>query len=172
VARALAVASAVLLAALALAIAAGAAVDQATFTPNRGAAGVKLGMTRAAVLAHLGQPLVASAFGALSYASGNRIFDVYLDQQQPKRVRMLGISGRNYCTSGGICTRRPGSVGKLKARYGSQLVQKTNDDGLRCYQLLGTFGGKPVFTSFTVDGFKATSRILMVFILYGSGDVC
>ena len=33
-------------------------------------------------------------------------------------------------------------------------------------------GGKPVFTSFTVDGLKASSRILMVFILYGSGDVC
>lgn len=62
---------------------------------------------------------------------------------------------------------RRGGVGKLTARYGSRLAQKTNDDGLQCFQLLGRFGGKPVFTSFTVDGLTPSSRILMVFILYG-----
>lgn len=160
------------LAAALVATSATAAVTRAAFTPNRGAAGVKLGMTRAQVITRLGQPIAESDFGALSYGSGARIFDVYLDQRHPRRVRMLGISGRNYCTAGGICTRRAGGVGKLKARYGSKLVQKTNPDGLKCFQLVGTFAGKPVFTSFTVGGFAASSRILMVFVLYGTGDVC
>ena len=148
------------------------AVNAATFKTNRGAAGVTLGMTRSQVVAKLGQPLSQSLGGVMSYATGSRIFDVYLDAQQPRRVRMVVLSGKKYCTPTGICTFAPGGVGKLLAQFGSRLKPKTNPDGLECYQVTGQFKGKPVFTSFTVLDQAPASRFINVSILWGPPDVC
>jgi hypothetical protein len=148
-----------------------AAVDQAVVTPNRGAAGVKLGMTRTQVVARIGQPLAENQNGVMTYATGNRIFDVYRNGKSG-RVRMLVISGRNYCTPAGICALRAGAVGKLQARYGSRLVPHVNGDGLECYFLEGRFGGRRVFTSFIVSGTAPSARILDFLILHGRPEEC
>jgi hypothetical protein len=149
-----------------------APVNAGTFTVNRGAVGVKLGMTRAQVIAKLGLPQSLSKFGAMSYASGPRILDVYLDNRSPRRVRLFVISGRRYCTVSGICVFERGGVGDLVDQYGPRLVPKENDDGLKCYQVVGSFQGRDVFTSFTVIDHKPGSRFINVFITWGSGDVC
>jgi hypothetical protein len=153
--------------------AAKAPINVGTFTVNRGAVGVRLGMTRAQVIAKLGQPLSETQFGTMSYASGSRILDIYLDTSvTPKRVRLFVISGRRYCTVSGICAFEKGGVGDLMNQYGSRLVPKTNPDGLACYQVVGSFQGRDVFTSFTVIAHKPGSRFINVFITWGSGDVC
>lgn len=113
-------------AAVALLILAGAAaarpalVTSGPVTPNVGAAGITLGMTRAQVIAKLGKPVYQNLNGYMQYGPKNlsSLFDVYLDTSvHPWRVRMLGISGRYFCLAGGgPCMRRPGGVGRLKAR--------------------------------------------------------
>jgi hypothetical protein len=172
----LVVAAAVALAASSLAAgstAGKAPINEGTFTVNRGAVGVRLGMTRAQVLARLGQPLFQSQFGAMSYANGPNILDIYLDTSiTPKRVRLFVISGRRFCTPTDICMFRRGGVGKLMNQFGAQLVPKTNGDGLKCYQVIGSFQGRAVFTSFTVFNHVPRSRFINVFISWGAGDVC
>jgi hypothetical protein len=148
-----------------------AAIGTATIVPNRGAGGATLGMTRAQAVAALGQPVSENANGVLTYATGNRIFDVYRTGPNG-RVRMFVLSGRNYCTAAGICTRRAGGVGKLQARYGNRLVTHTNPDGLECYFLRGWFGGRAVTTNFVVSSTSPGARILDVIILYGRPGDC
>lgn len=72
-------------------------------TPNVGAAGIKLGMTRAQVIAKLGKPLFKNANGFMQYGNDKKgvLFDVYLDTStHPQRVRLLGISGNRFCLAG------------------------------------------------------------------------
>jgi hypothetical protein len=150
--------------------AAAKAWEKGTFTPNRGALGIRLDQTRAQVVAKLGKPVFENQNGFMQYASTN-LFDVYLDTAlSPKRVRMIGLSGPGYCAPGGVCVMRKGGVGKLKAKYGGQLVKKSDTTGVDCYLLLGMYQGKQVFTSFAVDSFKAKGRIIQVFILWGPPD--
>ena len=153
--------------------AAKAPINQGTFTVNRGAVGVRLGMTRAQVIAKLGLPLFMSKFGAMSYANGPNILDIYLDTSTtPRRVRLFVISGRKFCTATDICMFTRGGVGDLMDQYGSRLQPKTNDDGLKCYQVVGKYQGRDVFTSFTVFNHVPRSKFINVFITWGSGDVC
>ena len=69
-------------------------------------------MTRAQVIAKLGKPFYKNANGYMQFGNEkkNVLFDVYLDTStSPQRVRLLGISGRNFClTGGGPCMLRPG----------------------------------------------------------------
>jgi hypothetical protein len=154
------------------ALARGEAINAATFNVNRGAAGVTLGITRAQVVAKLGQPLSQSLGGAMTYATGSRIFDIYLDQGSPRRVRMIILSGKHYCTASGICMFTAGGVGDLMDQFGSRLKPKTNPDGLECYQITGHYKGRGVFTSFTVLDQKPASKFINVAILWGPPDVC
>jgi hypothetical protein len=153
-----------------------ASVAQGTITPNRGAKGIRLGMTRAQVLAKLGQPVYKNANGYLQYGPNNQpvLFDVYLDvAATPDRVRLLGISGAGFCLAGGgPCLDHAGGVGDLKDRYGDALKIVRLEDGERVYRLTGTLGGCGVFTDFTPVRFKPSSRILMVFIGYLRGAAC
>jgi hypothetical protein len=171
--RAAAIAALICLAALAVADAAAAkAWEMGTFTPNRGGLGIRLDQTRAQVVAKLGTPVFENQNGFMEYSSSN-LFDVYLDTAlSPKRIRMIGLSGPDYCVAGGggVCLMRKGGVGKLKAKYGGQLVKKSDSTGVDCYLLLGMYKGKQVFTSFAVDSFKAKGRIIQVFILWGPPD--
>ena len=145
--------------ALALVPAAAGAVEQGTIFVNKGAAGVTLGMTRAQVVAKLGKPLYENANGYLQYSNKN-LFDVYLNTAT-KRVRLIGISGPNFCTSFGVCMFRKGGLAKLKARYGAALKRHVAEDGEVTYEMRGTLGGKAVFTSFSP---AAGGRIIQVFI--------
>ena len=153
-----------------------AVVTKGTVTPNRGAKGIRLGMTRAQVVAKLMQPVYKNANGFMQYGPNSQpsIFDVYLDVgTTPDRVRLLGIAGSGFCLAGGgPCLGVAGAVGKLKARYGTALKVVQLEDGERVYRLTGTLGGCDVFTDFTPVRFRPSSRILMVFIGYLSGGAC
>ena len=65
-----------------------------------------------------------------------------------------------------------GAVGKLRARYRDSLKVVTLEDGERIYRLSGTFRGCSTFTDFTPARFRASARILMVFIGFESGSAC
>ncbi len=161
-----------LAAALALPAAGSAVVERGTITPNRGARGVTLGMTRAQVVALLGKPVYKNQHGYMEYSKQN-LFDLYLDvSTSPDRVRLIGISGPRFCFAAGFCMYDEGAVGKLKTAYGSALKVVRLEDGERVYRLRGTFEGCDVFTDFSPERFKSSSRIMMVFIGYLSGGAC
>ena len=156
-----------LAAALLLPPLASAAVDKGTFAPGVGGSGVTLGMARAQVVARLGKPLYANANGYLQFSSKS-LFDVYLDGS--RRVRLIGISGPGFCTAFGACALTTGGIAKLRARYGARLRLTTlPETGDRVWILLGTRGGKQVFTSFAPANARATSPFIQVFIGYGNG---
>ena len=141
-----------------LAASAAASVERGTLLVSRGAAGVALGMTRAQVIAKLGKPLYQNANGYMEYSRAN-LFDVYLDGAA--RVRLISVSGRNFCTPRGVCVLRDGGIGRLKAQYGKGLRLVTAENGERLYVLVGRYRGRRAFTSF---GFGPKGRILQVFV--------
>ncbi|MCC6222800.1 MAG: hypothetical protein IT201_04840 [Thermoleophilia bacterium] len=150
-----------------------AAVERGPFTPGKGARGVRIGMTRAQVVAKLGQPLYENAYGYMQY-SLNNLFDVYLDASaSPKRVRMIGISGPKFCLAGtDICLLAKGGLGKLKQRYGTDLVVTQLENGEDVYRLTRTFGGCETYTDFSATGSAGSARLTQVFILTSSGSAC
>jgi hypothetical protein len=155
------------LVALALPLLASAAVDKGTFTPGAGGAGITLGMTRAQVVSKLGKPLYANANGYLQYSSKS-LFDIYLDGSN--RVRLIGIAGPGFCTGFGACALEAGGIAKLRVRYGARLrLTKLPETGEQEWILLGTRGGRKVFTSFSPATSKAASAFIQVFIGYGNG---
>lgn len=136
----------VLLAVLALLPAATAPIDKGTVIVNRGAAGITLGMTRAAVVAKLGKPLYQNANGYMEYSKKN-IFDIYLNTAS-NRVRLIGISGPKFCTAKGVCMFKNGGLAKMKAQFGKSLKRKTLESGEKTWVIEGRFGARRVFTAF------------------------
>jgi hypothetical protein len=150
------------LAALVLEPAALPAVEQGTIVVNRGAAGVKLGTTKAQVVALLGKPLFENAHGYMQYSKSN-LFDVYLNPAT-KRVRLIGISGPKFCTVKGVCMMKKGGLAKIKAQYGAALRKSVAEDGEVSYEVAGVYNGKKVFTSFFPATTKPDSPIIQIFI--------
>ena len=140
-----------------------AAVGSGTITVGKGAAGITLGMTKAQVVAKLGKPVYQNKNGYMQYATASSVlFDVYLNTAT-NRVRLIGISGKRFCTAAGVCMFTNGALAKLKAQYGNALKHVTLEDGEKVWQVNGTFGGRKVFTAFTP---AAHGQIIMVFIGY------
>lgn len=150
-----------------MAAAASAAVDHGSVTPNRGAVGITLGMTRTQVVARLGKPLYENRNGYMEYAEKN-LFDVYLDLAT-KRVRLVGVSGPRFCVGGNICMMRKGNVGALRARYGAALKAIADEDGSPAYALYARFGGKRVFTTFAVSRHRLSEQVFQIFMGYCRG---
>ena len=149
-----------LLVLLALPAAAAASVEQGTISPNRGAAGITLGLTRAQVVAKLGKPLYENSYGYMQY-SRNNLFDLY---RRGGVVDLIGISGPKFCLKGGICVLKR-VVPKLKAKFGSRLAfEESTEDGTQAWIVHGRYLGRGVFTSFEVDGRSDHARLIMVWI--------
>lgn len=147
--------------ALALPTSAGAVVNAGTIQVNRGAAGIRLGMTRATVVSKIGVPIFQNGNGYMQY-SENNIFDLYLNRA--RRVRMLGVSGPNFCTASGICMFAAGGVRKLKNQWGTRLKLVRLETGEQVYLLRGVVNGRRVFTSFSATTIRPRGKIIMVFI--------
>ncbi len=147
--------------ALALPTSAGAVVNAGTIQVNRGAAGIRLGMTRATVVSKLGVPIFQNGNGYMQY-SENNIFDLYLNRA--RRVRMLGVSGPNFCTASGICMFEAYGVRKLKNQWGSRLKLLRQETGEQLYVVRGLVNGRRSFTSFSPTTIRPRGKIIMVFI--------
>ena len=147
--------------ALILPTSAGAVVNAGTIQVNRGAAGIRLGMTRATVVSKLGTPIFQNGNGYMQYSETN-IFDLYLNRA--RRVRMLGVSGPNFCTGSGICMFDLFGVRKLKNQWGSRLKLLRLETGEQVYVLRGVVDGRRVFTSFSATTIRPRGKIIMVFI--------
>jgi hypothetical protein len=140
---------------------AAATVDRGTIAVNRGAVGISLGMTRAAVIARLGKPIYKNANGYLQYSTKN-IFDVYLDTSA-NRVRLVSVSGPRFCTPSGVCMMANGGIAKLRAQYGKRLKLVTAGDGEKLWVVQGRLGGRRVFTSFSP---APQGKIIQLFVGY------
>jgi hypothetical protein len=151
-----------LLVALVAASAAPAAVEGGTILVNRGAVGIKLGMKRSAVIDELGQPLYENRNGFMEYSEDN-LFDVYLNSN--KRVRMIGISGPDFCLNSGMCMFQKFGVRKLRARFGDRLKKvEVGDTGETTLIVRGRYDHRRVFTSFDPTSMKPRGRIIQIFI--------
>ncbi|HEY7003640.1 MAG TPA: hypothetical protein VH281_05110 [Gaiellaceae bacterium] len=141
-----------------------AVVTEGTIRQNRGAAGIRLGMTRAEVVKKLGQPLFENANGYMQYGPDNRpiLFDVYRGGHN--RVRLLGISGRHFCLASGTCMRERFGLRKLRHEFGERLKTVHTETGETVYVLRSRFHGRRSFTSFSTTSDRARARILMTFI--------
>ena len=151
-------------------------VTHGTITPNQGAAGITLGMTRAQVTSRLGQPFYKNQNGYMQF--GNKqltvLFDVYFDiYSKPQRVRLIGIYGPGFCIAGGgPCLTEKGGQGKLRDRYGAALKTVKLEDGERVVWLKGKYRGCAAYTDFGEAGRPRSAQVGMVFVGFQSGRSC
>ena len=136
---------------------------------GRGAAGVRLGMTRAAVVEKLGEPVYENP-RYLQYGpdeSATTAFDVYLSETTGSPVRMLGFWGDRFRLADGTRLFRRGAIRKLRERYGSRLKRSYDPfTDIRTYRLRSRYRGRLVWNDFNVDQFGSRARITSVLILY------
>lgn len=166
---------ALLTAAFTLAIAAPAqatVVDSGTIVVGRGAAGARLDMTRAQVVAKLGTPESANQNGVLSYQpdGADAIFDVYRHLAAPKHVRMFilaGFKGSSWRLKDGNAIFAKRAIVRLYRHYGKRVHRVTDETGSQLYVIKSRYHHRPVETQFLVDRFgHKRARVLDVFILF------
>jgi hypothetical protein len=159
---------------LCLPVSAGAGAPQATsgvITVGRGVNGVRLGMSRAQVIAKLGRPAYENRNGYMQYVAdsprANAMFDVYRDGGgRATHVRMLGVAGQGFRLSDGNRVFASGGLGRLRSRYGTRLKFHQSPDGTLTYELVGRFKGRRVQTDFDVTDRTPTASVLDIFILF------
>lgn len=134
---------------------------------GRGAAGVRLGMTRAQVIARLGRPLKENEHGYMAYGNAPQgkvnpkiphgLFDLYLTD---KRVRMLAISPHSgWRLSDGNHIFASGGIARLMHRYGHRLKPTRIEDGERLYRITERYLGRTVWTEFYVEHFGPKASV-------------
>ncbi len=148
-----------------------APITSGVITVGRGANGVRLGMTRAQVIAKLGTPAYENGNGYMQYVGdsprANAMFDVYrAGGGSSTHVRMLGIAGAGFRLSDGNPVFAAGGLARLRSRYGARLKFHRSSDGTFTYELAGRFKGRRVHTDFDVTGPAPDARVLDVFILF------
>jgi hypothetical protein len=129
-------------------------IDGGTITVGRGAAGARLDMTRAQVVARLGKPIAESPNGVMSYQRPSRgIFDVYR-YGDTKRVRMFIFSsqGRRWKLRDGNAIFAPGGIDRLLRHYGDRAKPLRDPrTGDHYYVIHTRFRHRPVETRFEVN---------------------
>jgi hypothetical protein len=141
-------------------------------TVGRGAAGIRLGMTRSEVIARLGRPF-SGKNGYMQYAYmppgyvppnvEHGLFDVYL---RDGRVRMIIIGahkGFRLCDGNRVFER--GAVARLMRRYGRRL-KAMRYEGEPLYRITGRYMGKTVWTDFWPERFGPNTKIMGVDVLF------
>ncbi len=139
---------------------------------GRGAAGVRLGMTRAQVIARLGRPLRELKNQVMSYENlpprtPHGLFDLYLEDN---RVRMLVISPRiGWQLTDGNHIFASGAIARLMHRYGHRLKPTRIEDGERVYRITGRYLGRTVWTEFYVARFGPKASVYGFDMLFPLG---
>jgi hypothetical protein len=85
---------------------------------------------------------------------------------------MIGVSGWNFCFSGGPCLGHKNGVADLKAKFGTRLKIVYLETGEPVYRVSGRYRGCATFTDITPRRFKPGAPLLMVFIGFKSGGAC
>jgi len=143
-------------------------------TVGRGAAGVRLDMTRAQVIARLGRPFAENRNGYMRYAYSrpgyipsnvkHGLFDLYL---RKGRVRMMIIGPqKDFRLTDGNHIFTKGGVARLKRRYGRRLHALHAEDGEPVYRIAERYLGRTVWTDFWPEHFGADAMIMGVYILF------
>jgi hypothetical protein len=144
------------------------AIHGGTVAVGRGAAGARLDMTRAQVVAKLGRPLAANGESVMSYERPARgIFDIYR-YSDTKRVRMMIISSRGHAwkLGDGNAIFAAGAIGRLYHRYGHRLHRFRDPvTGDKYYVVHSTYHHRPVESRFEVNRFKH-GLVRNLFILF------
>ncbi len=141
-------------------------VYRGVITVGHGAGGIRLGMTRAQVIATLGRPFSRNSNGYMQYAKSPRgMFDVYLTSG---RVQMLGIAQhhRGFRLSDGNQIFLTGGLARLMDRYGRRLKLVRLDDGERVYRITGRLRGRTVWTDFLAWPLNRHGIVEDVFLLF------
>jgi hypothetical protein len=150
-------------------------ITHGTIVVGRGAAGARLDMTRAQVVAKLGKPESVNGNGVLFYEpdGADHIFDVYRDLSAPKHVRqfiLAGYHGKSFKLADGNAIFAKRAIARLYAHYGTRVTKHHDDTGDRWYTIKSRYHHRPVATEFHVDRFSRTrARVLDVFILFTDG---
>jgi hypothetical protein len=142
-------------------------------TVGRGAAGVRLGMTRSQIIAHLGRPFHENQNGYMQYARlppghvpanvQHGLFDLYL---RNARLRMIIIGpNKGFRLADGNHIFAPGAVGRLMDHYGRRL-KPMRYEGEPLYRITGRYLGKTVWTDFWTEGFGRNTHIMGVDLLF------
>jgi len=143
---------------------------------GRGAAGVTLGMTRAAVIARLGLPFNwrrgATGYMQYAYLPIGRVppnvehgqFDLFLANG---RVRMIIIAAhKGFVLQNGIRVFDKGAVARLMRFYGRRLKAMRSEDGEPVYRIVEHAFGRTVWTDFWPERFGPNAPIMGVDLLF------
>ncbi len=139
---------------------------------GRGAAGVRLGTTRAQVIARLGRPVSEVPNAIMSYEdvppkAPSGLFDIYLENS---RVRMFVISPHSGWRLGnGIHIFARGAIARLMHRFGRRLKPTRIEDGERVYRITERYFGRTVWTEFYVERFGPKASVYGFDLLFPLG---
>jgi hypothetical protein len=128
------------------ALAAATPVTSGPIRVNVSLANVQIGLTRAAVLSRIGDPVEMYSADDWAWNGTSSAFAVSFDHNRVSRVSIAGAG--TFCIRAGVCTNSPGGVGYLRKRYGMRLRFFRVEDGTRAAIILGKLGKRRVFTIF------------------------
>jgi hypothetical protein len=147
-------------------------ITHGTIVVGKGAAGARLDMTRAQVIARLGAPEDENGNGVLFYEAdgSDHIFDVYRHLDPPRHVRQFiiaGFHGKSWKLADGNAIFARRAIARLYEHYGTRVSKHHDNTGDRWYTIKSRYHHRPVETQFHVDRFSRTkARVLDVFLLF------
>jgi hypothetical protein len=132
---------------------------------GRGVAGVKLGMTRAQVIARLGRPLTEHGYMAYENEPQGKVnpktpHGLFAIVPKDNRVRMFIISPHSgWRLSDGNHIFASGGIARLMHRYGNRLKPTRIEDGELAYRITERYLGRTVWTEFYVEHFGPKASV-------------
>jgi hypothetical protein len=128
------------------ALASATPVTSGSIRVNLSVAKVQIGLTRAAVLRRIGDPVEMYSRDDWAWDGSASTFAVSFDHNRVSRVSIAGAG--TFCIRQDVCTNSRGGVGYLRKRYGARLQFFQVEDGTRAAIIVGKRGKRRVFTIF------------------------
>lgn len=157
---------AVALAALAIparALASAKPVTAGVIRVNASIAAVQVGISRAAVVGRVGEPVEMYSRDDWGWDGTATTFAVSFDHSRVARVSVAGTGA--FCIKTRVCTNSRGGIGYLRKRFGTRLRFFRVEDGTRAAIVVGKLGRRRVFTIFgDVTSRKTHGRFRSVLI--------
>ena len=130
---------------------------------NASIAAVQVGLTRAAVLRRVGEPVEMYSHDDWGWDGAETTFAVSFDHSRVSRVSIAGTG--SFCIKAHVCTNSRGGIGYLRKRFGTRLRFFRVEDGTRAAMVVGKLGRRRVFTIFgDVTSKKTHGRFRSVLI--------